>query len=338
MASLDVTSLREALPTTDSSQANSKPPPLPKPVPVKVLSWNIHGAGEARARNRLVPAVVRATEPDVLLLQETKTDTLVRSLRPPGRRYVEVRAGEKAESRVLYDDNTYAAVSNDEKLFPGEGGGAKSLSDVLELSIERVFPEREERELRRGRAGGMRELFKKRISIVGLKRRGPPESPTVVFVSFHNVNTSQGAAVRNRAANGFCEMVRIVGELTGCVVVAGADLNLHMATPTPTPTILPYTPTLRRSGVRKIDYFLLSSPPDRVTQSHVTALDFTEARDDTSNPLHEAVRELLRPTLSGKSYTIVDYGRSVDHDPLVCELEITIQSPSSSPTSQCVVQ
>ena len=311
----DVRSLGDALPTVgDSSYVESKS----TPVEIKELSWNINGEGMAELRNRLVPAVVRKISPAIVLLQETTTDKLVNSIKATGGSYEEVRAGDRTESRVLYDEEIYEAISNDQKLFPGEGGGAISLTEVFELSIERVFPEGEERELRSGKAGGMREIFKERISIVGLKRRGLPESPTVVFVSFHNVYTSQGAAGRNRAANGFCEMVRIIGELTGCVVVAGADLNLHMATPTP--TILPYTPTLRRSGVRKIDYFLLSSPPDRVTQSPVTAWDFVGAQDDDSNPLHGVMRDLLRPTESGTSYTIDDYGRALDHDPLVCEL------------------
>ena len=329
----DVRSLGDALPTVgDSSYVESKS----TPVEIKVLSWNINGEGMAELRNRLVPAVVRKISPAIVLLQETTTDKLVKSIEAAGRSYVEVRAGDKTESRVLYDGKKYEAISNDQKLFPGEEGGAISLTAVFKLSIERVFPEGEERELRSGRAEGMKELFKKRISIVGLKRK---DYPDFVFMSYHNVNTRQGKDVREKAAKSFCRIVSIIRKMTGCIVVAGADLNYQIDKSDAHPgcKIPAYDPTPRRQTKKIIDYFIIA--PDTV-EAYVEPLDFVGAPDDTTNPLHQVIGDILRPkesiplalvpTLHSLSQATpkvdhgCDIGRAVDHDPLLCEIKITI--------------
>jgi hypothetical protein len=191
----------------------------------------------------------------------------------------------------------------------------------------------------------MRGLFRRRIAIVGLKRREhelglvsnretifiPIVCPkrrehelvsnrVMIFMSFHNMNTSQGGDTRNRAANGFCQIVKSMRELTGTVVIAGADLNQQMISDSP--SIPQYTPTPRRRS-RVIDYFILDSPPGRMEHSGVTALDFMGAKDDPLNPLHTLMNNLLRPPMTGPGHTIEDYGRAIDHDPLIMTVTYT---------------
>ena len=330
---LDLSSLEKALPSSSSSDhkegvggSSADHPPLV----IKVMCWNIHGSagrGSSQHRNRLVPLVARQVNPDVLLLQETKTDTLVSNIKRKaseiGRSYEEVSAANTSESRVLYDSKIYEGIDpRRDRVFPGEGGtGRRSLMEALDESIEAVFPRGGEgggRELRGRSAGGMRELYGRRVAIVGLKRRGhhsSSEERVTVFMSFHNVHTSQGREVRDRAAEGFCEIVSTLRETTGTVVVAGADLNCEIHA---NPLILHYDLTQRRR--RKIDYFLLASPPDTEERSSVVALDFCGAQEDPLSPLHRLVTDLLRPPTVG---SIDDYDRSLNHDPLVCDLSIS---------------
>ena len=101
--SLDLNSLKENLPSICS--VKSKPEPQPQ-LELTVLSWNINGPGLAKHRNRLVPAVVKKVNPDVLLLQETKTDKLILMINEENSyKYKSVEARKKDESRVLYDSS-----------------------------------------------------------------------------------------------------------------------------------------------------------------------------------------------------------------------------------------
>ena len=318
---LDLSSLRETLPPASGGPSYPLDKEEGPQLEIKVLSWNINGRGSAQDRNRLVPLVIKEIRPDVLLLQETKTDALVSSIRSQarevGRDYEQISAGDTTEARVLYDSRLYEAISpRDDRVFPGRGGrGRISLAEALERSI----PEEEHRELRGRAAGGMRQLYRRRIAIVGLKRREHELVPNrvTIFMSFHNVNTSQGGETRERAARGFCQIVQSVRELTGTVVIAGADLNQQMRSDTP--SIPRYKPTLRRS-TRIIDYFILASPPGRMEHDPVIALDIMGAKDDPLNALHRVMAHLLRPSMSGRGHSMEDYGRALDHDPLICEV------------------
>ena len=264
-----------------------------------ILSWNIWG-GTADARNRLVPDVVENLDPVVLLLQETKTNRLVTLIKGAGtengRRYKEVEAGDKKESQVLYDANIYTPINNRERLFPQDGGGEISLMQVFTESTNHEFGEEEIVQLGGGgREERARDIINDRVSIVGLKR--PPrqgrrprdfiQPPTVIFMSFHNINSVNSA----RVALGFIRMVTTIGDMTGCVVVAGADLNHHIE-PLP-PTIPGYNPTQRRHQEDVIDYFITAPP----YQPRVRAFDMDEVilDDDENLDIHAF------------------------HDPLVCE-------------------
>ena len=142
-------------------------------------------------------------------------------------------------------------------------------------------------------------------------------------MSFHNVSNREGGAASY--VDGFRQMVAIIRELTGCVVVVGTDLNHHLENPGLNVPL--YEPTSRHTRDTIIDYFILDKPPN--VRAEVTAWDFIEARDDDSNPLHEVMRDLLRPpTPRGEAPTIDQYGKAVDHDPLVCELTISAVAPT----------
>ena len=309
-------SLGNALPSIEPQATPTKTGTLP----IKVMSWNIHGSddkGMAEYRNELVPAVVRVMNPDVLLLQETRTDILVDKIK--GKGIMEVSALDKSESRVLYNSNLFEAVSRDEKIFPGRDGMEISLSEALEMSLpeERGEPQ----ETKSGKAEGMKDVFRRRIALVGLKRKGKKyalvHDNVIVFISYHNLYTSQRVENRQAGAEGFCQIVQSMRQLTATVVIGGADLNQPVAHPNA--VIIQYNPTLRRAG-RVIDFIARDAPPGRLEHSPVTALDFMGAAGDPStscNPLNQLMNDLLR------SITIGDYGTAVDHDPLICTFRVT---------------
>ena len=281
---------------------------------IKVMSWNINGSGErgfAEKRKWLVPAVIGEMDSEVLLLQETTTNVLVKNIiSKAGRTYNEVRAGDKKEARVLYDSNLYEAISPYDRVFPRKRGrGNISLAEALEQSI----PEEEQRELWAGAAGWMRGLFRRRIAIVGLKRKDHElvSNRVTIFMSFHNLYNSRRSKMRKRAANRFCQIVQSMRELTGTVVIAGADLNQPMRSDSP--RIPQYKPTLRRRS-RVIDYFILDSPPGGMEHSEVTALDII---GNLSNLLH-----IPMSLLKGPRHAIPDYRRAINHDPLIISVTL----------------
>ena len=314
--SWDLRSLWETLPLANggSSFFEGEWPQLE----IEVMLWNISGStdrGFAKMRNMLVPAVIGGMRPDVLLLQETKTNVLVKSIisEATGVMYQQVSAVNIQQARVLYDFTLYEEISPYDGVFPGRRGrGPISLAEALERSIL----EEEQRELRGRAAGGMRGLFRRRIAIVGLKHKLVSKK-VMIFMSFHNMNTRYGVETRDRAAKGFCRIVKSVRELTGTVVIAGADFNQPMRSDSP--RIPQYKPTWRRRS-RVIDYFVLDSPPGRMEHSIVTTLDFMGAKDNPLNPLHRVMADLLRPPMKGPGPTIKDYGRAIDHDPLICNI------------------
>ena len=341
---LDLSSLGRALPSP-SSEVKSKP--KPKPLEIRILSWNIHGPRLAEARNLLVPLGVKKMNPDIVLLQETKTDKLIESIKVEvsmTRAYREVCAGIKGESRILYDSNLYEDIPRSSKVFHDNHHKEPiSLYQVFERSLEKLFPEQQGRELRGGTVNPMKTICRERISIVGLKHRHQELTPerVIIFMSFHNVNTSQGVDVRSTMASKFCELVATIRDLTDCVVVAGADLNCSNINKT-VAVIPDYHKTARREQREKIDYFILASPPSKVVPSPVSASDFVQADDvvypphtvderislnvsaldffqDEASPLYPVVRDLMRQVTK---YDVEHYKQSLDHDPLICDLRV----------------
>ena len=144
MAGIDMSSVKNALSsisTTSNRTTASETEILP---PTRVLLWNIHGETRipgTEVRNLLVPRVVQVVNPDILLLQETKTDKLVDEIiEYTDRGYQQVQAENRFESRILYADK-YTNISKDEKLFPLQSEQkTHTLNEVLQQSISNVVP------------------------------------------------------------------------------------------------------------------------------------------------------------------------------------------------------
>ncbi|CAI8041275.1 hypothetical protein GBAR_LOCUS22949 [Geodia barretti] len=193
---------------------------------------------------------------------------------------------------------------------PGEETGDTSRWQRL---WSRVYQRKNRGNCGGGAAGWMRELFRRRIAIVGLKRKDHElvSNRVTIFMSFHNLYNSRRSKMRKRAANRFCQIVQSMRELTATVVIAGADLNQPMRSDSL--RIPQYKPTLRRRS-RVIDYFILDSPPGGMEHSEVTALDII---GNLSNLLH-----IPMSLLKGPRHAIPDYRRAINHDPLIISVTL----------------
>ena len=299
-----------SLPDIPQGSTNLAPPPLP-PLNIRVLLWNINGSnakGDAAARKHLVTGVVRNVNPDVILLQEVKYDTWIKEIIND---YKEVRAKEKTESRILFKKGNFEYVS-EKKFFLSTKKRPRSL---LKTCIKTKVPVGEVT-LRRKQITGWQRAFKDRICIAGLRRQGYNE--TIVFVSFHNVNVSD--AIGRTSSEQFCGIVSEISNLTGCTVIAGADLNYRLPQRNhPTFTVLQYEPTERRQD-RVIDHFIVA-PPGITGDSSVEALNFVETSD--GQRLHQ-----LMQTLNREYPDEFDrYKAASDHDPILLDLTIHENEP-----------
>ena len=260
----------------------------------------------AACRNLLVPDIIAEIKPDVMLLQETRTDKLIDEIRRRlyTKTYEKAWASDRRESRILYNSLMYNNISH-EKIFRFNDCPISSF-DALHYCINSTFPQEIYMQYH--------EIFRRRLSFVCLRRKCDPSVPerAIIFMSFHNVYNSTDAFTRREAGEGFCKIVDQLQKMTGATVIAGADLNFNCFLPVVSPIILPYEPTLRRIK-RKIDFILMASPTHR---GMVKAFDFVEAESDLYS-LYGVVKELLRPDANGFTYTISDYCRAVNHDPLV---------------------
>ena len=151
----------------------------------------------------MVTFAVNEINPDVLLLQETSNRILVSSimrLRSDTRKYEAVSTIDVRETRIIYDTNKYNLVPSNKKIFP-QDSGTKSLDDVLRISKKRVLI-KENLKLRDGKFSDLEKFLEHRISVASLRRNTFPESPIVVFISFHNIYLNGGADVMwNASAN-----------------------------------------------------------------------------------------------------------------------------------------
>lgn len=293
-----------------------------------VVSWNVHGSthkGMAGARNLLVPRVIERINPDVLLLQETKTDKLVKRIieaSKPRRSYVCIHTGDKKEAQILYDSKLYNLISLDEQLEEAID------SVVLEQSRDKM------------RSPLQAEQYKQRISIAGLGQKiidGRDASQVVsvpnmtVFMSFHNVQRGVGQGGVKDAASIFCKVVVKMGELTRALVVAGADLNCNCRNFETHGAEIPvdYVLTKRRRHSSAIDYFVLGGFLETIRICNIRAEDIVHDKDNHSNILHDVITDLLREAAQctcgrAAKYGLDDYSRALNHDPLTCELTLTV--------------
>ena len=260
---------------------------------IKVLSWNINGPGKAEPRNLLVPAVVLKENPDVLLLQEVRTDKIISLCN--SRTYCSVTAGRSSEARILYYPKLF------EELEPKR---------AVDLHVAKVFA-KEGREMR-----GIEELFRDRVAVVRLRHR--PTGKGIVFLSFHNIRTSGDV---KGTATGFCEIVQRIAEHEKLPVVAGADLNCKGFESGKT-RVPEYELTSRRRS--KVDFFLHSSTPFPGVVSFkgsVSALHVFPEDGDETHPYYAVMRNLRRRHPE-YMYLVADYRSSLDHDPLCDRLRV----------------
>ena len=188
---------------------------LEPPLTIRVLLWNING-GEAGPRNLVVPKVVKEVNPDVILLQEIITKVRVEPIIQSDK-YGQVFAKDDKESWILFRKEKFTCVSD----FCNP---PMSLNSVLETCIDKIIPEEGTAKVRHGEDTGWRRAFKNRISIVGLTSEGYND---IVFLSFHNVNSGKDAG--KTSSEQFCQIVSTISKQTGCIVIAGADLNYELA-------------------------------------------------------------------------------------------------------------
>ena len=307
------------------------------PFPIKVLCWNIYGnSSKTKARNCLVPAVVRAESPDVLLLQEKTSETIVKLLQkfknygvvettpvPPEKYFI--------EALILYDQDKYEhLVLHREELFPG----GPILRDVIYRIIEGVVPNTTW-QLKDDKTQELRNIFYDRMIIVGLKIRDNPKSPIMIFISFHNIYKVDDRYVRE-SAKLFCDLVLEIQRQTGCVVVAGADLNHQLSTRYCTElgaTLMQYEVTERRSEGLKVDYCIVA-PASTAEEASAEALNFVDTEE--SDTLHSLMSNPIpRPNSDEPcNYTDDDYKAALDHDPLVCELTIYVSEDENESGSE----
>ena len=260
-----------------------------------VVSWNIFGSsgrGMATTRNILVPQVIRRLNPDLVLLQETRTSQLVKRITDtawPLRHYKEVWAQQEKKSRILYDANLYTPVS---------------LEVQLEEVVERLQLAREVSQVVRGHT-----------SITGLRQTAATgETSLPVFLSFHNQRSRE-------VASAFCQVVKTLDQELDMLVVAGADMNCPLGTFKTHGTHIPFFPSSKRRSHKPIDFLVFS-------RSSVEALVRCEGLEDAyhkkSSKLHKLVREeVKRMKTEDKEFTIDTLNLALDHDPLVCELTLT---------------
>ena len=310
---LDMRPLRRALPVSAVVTASPS-----ESYPIKVLLWNIHGetaAGCTQARQDIVPPIIRRINPDVLLLQETSNRILVNSIMDPRsgtREYKDTPTVGAGETRIIYDAKKYIHLPNTDKQFTQDDSRQKmSLNDVLRKGKQEIFRVKSTK-LRDEKLPVLKTAIELRISVACFKKKGSPRSPTVIFISFHNFNTSEGADVRARCVEGLCRLVSIIKRLTGCVVLAGADFNQQLICPCPCPctspyrTILDYTPTERRLKSGQIDYFILD-PPDCI-KIPVKPLDLKHVK-------------LASHSRLTKEQVTTFWKCVLNHDPLVCTIK-----------------
>ena len=274
----------------------------------KVMSWNIHGSsrkGMAEARNVIVPRVIKKINPDIALLQETKTNKLVNRVveaaKPLQRCYETVCAGNRGETRILYDADLYTPTPLDTQL-----------RDV----VSRVVTENQ-----------TSEIYKDRTSIVGLEHEavrgkspngGAAPIPNIlIFTSFHNTKR------RKDTTSAFCKLVVELGGALERLVMAGADLNCSKDKIETHRAVIPaYVPSKRRRHKPIIDYIVLSGSGRRM---EVSVVDWVDAYDDEESEFHEIVRDTVRES----KYSLSDYSCALDHDPLVCKFTVTVHIHNS---------
>lgn len=319
---------------------------------IKVLSWNICGGNvekkngtsesskgdvkteretiEVRssgptpsARHAIVSKVVEMIDPDILLLQETKTNILVEEIEkldgPKKRKYKQVapirqegaREDSFKEAKVLYDSNKFEAKLRKNELHC-------ALETIPEAKTDVSLRERKDGQ---PREAGVGKVIKERVSWVCLRRKdGPNAGREIIFMSFHNYYTKGS----DKSARVFCKAVAEMKSRTGVDVVAGADFNCEFDKDKVGEEnedkawkekiyIPKYTMSTRRRS--KIDYIITTlKTPDEVRVEAREPWDIAASRLEG--------RVVVDKNGDKYSFSPDDYHKTVDHDPLICTLTL----------------
>ena len=231
------------------------------------------------------------------------------------------------DSLVLYDADKYKVIQNTEKIFPEKQSLEAVVTQSLTSSIEEIVPNEHET-LKRIT---LDNIIRSRICYVGLTMQHIPTSPIMIFISFHNIYKQDRGCKAKETARIFCKLVLEIHRRSGCVVVAGADLNHQLSTRFRSElgaTLIPYEVTERRSEKKKIDYFIVA--PDNTAEVSVEALNFIDTED--SDFLHSLMSNPIPiPDSDGTiEFKTADISEALDHDPLVCELKIFMPAEDES--------
>lgn len=274
---------------------------------INVLLWNINGKtykGCAGARNLLVPRVVSQLNPDVLLLQEIPSQRIITMLleelsHAHRRRYDIVCAGNPTEAVILYARDRFTS---------------ENIPINLDDIVEECYPGAVVNRVLKGE----QEVYKDWVIAIRLTHIATKRS--VIFVSFHNKRHGVGAGGVVKMATRFCNVMAKLADKQNVPVVAGADLNC--ADFDRGAAVVPrYVSTPRRILVAQVDYFILAWPANFAVEHTVSAEDVFP--DDVPEHTHKFNPIFVALQRDNPHIKLATYKDSLDHDPLMCALNIT---------------
>lgn len=306
-------------PSMTNKTAQSKKTP-----PIQILLWNIHDSsltGMAGARQMLLRKVLEQASPEIILLQEIKTDKIIEAVQghsPPGRMYDNCKSQDKSEARIMYDQNCFefCSIVDIEQTI----GNSK---------LTKIAPsDRSSRQVQ----SGEKRLYKDRVCAI--KLRSKQTSKEFVLMSFHNISKrSAPRVVVESYAQGFIRLVSLVHTAEKIPVIAGADFNCDRSKLTSTAAteeckIPDYTSSVRRRTDEKIDLYVIKGI--NIYDVHVFEVlplaDHTDASAGTHPLSIGALRELVDKApikKDGKQVTRLEYNAVSNHDPILSTLKIT---------------
>ena len=251
-----------------------------------VLSWNINGLSQAKARKQMLTTAISKINPDVMLLQETKK-SIVKFLK---------------HNVILEKDYIFEAAGNGEEAMVIYKRDAFKKADPSPVNLDKVLEKvilEDEIIILREKSVPVRNRIKERSCVVHLRHISTERE--IIFVSYHNIRKGGGKdAVKNMATK-ICKIIAELHKSTKCFIIAGVDFNCSQFVKDCV-TVPEYTATSRRiEEVKKVDFFIL---PKSKKKWNVEAIDLSEFHKD----------------LKSKGFTSDQLNKALDHDPLLLSL------------------
>ena len=347
----------------DGKNASGKGDAKAKVIPVKASGRT------ASARHAIVSRVVEDTDPDILLLQETKTKILVDEIKEG--LVEEIEEEQVEEIQGLVEEIKKAGKKNGREyveIAPKKDEGAKKTSwkEAKVLYDSNKFVEQQPRrneldlaiktlkttyhvKLRGGREAGVGQVVKERVSWVCLKRKdGPNAGKCIFFMSFHNYYTTES----KKGASVFCGAVAAMKRETKFDVVAGVDFNCEEEDLDLTLQEKPAVTQTKKSAATP------QEKPGPTTPVHIPKYNMSKRRTTSEKKKIDYIVTTLNPEevsvevvdftasdgtaskLEGKvvedrkgekyTYIIDDFDTVVDHDPLLCTITWLTPAPQQS--------